>query len=128
MRKSACSAKANGNARCYWPPPRRVFACCAVISSTVTLPRVPFSGGTLATVEAPCHWTTVCYARRGRTTASRLGSRPLFTNYVTVERRSSSRRVPITTIRKQLGHRNLQSTLLYAEVDQATVKRDLLEY
>lgn len=36
--------------------------------------------------------------------------------------------VPITTIRKQLGHRNLQSTLLYAEVDQATVKRDLLEY
>ena len=36
--------------------------------------------------------------------------------------------VPITTIRKQLGHRNLQSTLLYAEVDTATVKRDLLEY
>jgi integrase/recombinase XerD len=36
--------------------------------------------------------------------------------------------VPITTIRKQVGHRNLQSTLLYAEVDQATVKRDLLEY
>jgi site-specific recombinase XerD len=36
--------------------------------------------------------------------------------------------VPITTIRKQLGHRNLQSTLLYAEDDQATVKRDLLEY
>jgi len=27
-----------------------------------------------------------------------------------------------------MGHRNLQSTLLYAEVDQATVKQDLLEY
>ncbi len=27
-----------------------------------------------------------------------------------------------------LGHRNLQSTLRYAEVDQATVKQDLLEY
>ncbi len=36
--------------------------------------------------------------------------------------------VPIATIRKQLGHRNLQSTLLYAEVDQAAIKRDLLEY
>jgi hypothetical protein len=29
--------------------------------------------------------------------------------------------VPVTTVRKQLGHRNLQSTLLYAEVDQATI-------
>jgi integrase/recombinase XerD len=36
--------------------------------------------------------------------------------------------VPVTTVRKQLGHRNLQSTLRYAEVDQATVKQDLLEY
>ena len=36
--------------------------------------------------------------------------------------------VPVTTVRKQLGHRNLQSTLLYAEVDQATIKHDLLEY
>ncbi len=36
--------------------------------------------------------------------------------------------VPLTTVRKQMGHRNLQSTLLYAEVDQATVKHDLLEY
>ncbi len=36
--------------------------------------------------------------------------------------------VPLTTVRKQMGHRNLQSTLLYAEVDQATVKQDLLEY
>jgi integrase/recombinase XerD len=36
--------------------------------------------------------------------------------------------VPITTVRKQMGHRNLQSTLLYAEVDQATIKHDLLEY
>jgi integrase len=36
--------------------------------------------------------------------------------------------VPITTIRKVLGHRNVQSTLLYAEVDQATIKRDLLAY
>jgi integrase len=36
--------------------------------------------------------------------------------------------VPLTTIRKQLGHRNIQSTLRYAEVDQATVKQDLLEY
>jgi integrase/recombinase XerD len=36
--------------------------------------------------------------------------------------------VPVTTVRKQLGHRNLQSTLLYAEVDQATIKQDLLEY
>jgi integrase/recombinase XerD len=36
--------------------------------------------------------------------------------------------VPVTTVRKLLGHRNLQSTLLYAEVDQATMKRDLLEY
>ncbi len=36
--------------------------------------------------------------------------------------------VPVTTVRKQMGHRNLQSTLLYAEVDQATVKQDLLEY
>jgi integrase len=36
--------------------------------------------------------------------------------------------VPLGTVRKLLGHRNIQSTLLYAEVDQATVKRDLLEY
>lgn len=36
--------------------------------------------------------------------------------------------VPITTVRKQLGHRNIQSTLLYAEVDQATTKADLLRY
>lgn len=36
--------------------------------------------------------------------------------------------VPVTTVRKQLGHRNLQSTLLYAEVDQATIKQDLLDY
>ncbi len=36
--------------------------------------------------------------------------------------------VPITTVRKQLGHRNIQSTLLYAEVDQATIKGDLLRY
>ena len=36
--------------------------------------------------------------------------------------------VPPATVRKLLGHRNIQSTLLYAEVDQATVKRDLLEY
>ena len=36
--------------------------------------------------------------------------------------------VPITTVRKQLGHRNIQSTLLYAEVDQATIKQDLLHY
>lgn len=36
--------------------------------------------------------------------------------------------VPVTTVRKQLGHRNIQSTLLYAEVDQATIKQDLLEY
>lgn len=36
--------------------------------------------------------------------------------------------VPVTTVRKQMGHRNLQSTLRYAEVDQATVKQDLLEY
>jgi integrase/recombinase XerD len=36
--------------------------------------------------------------------------------------------VPITTVRKQLGHRNVQSTLLYAEVDQATIKQDLLDY
>jgi len=36
--------------------------------------------------------------------------------------------VPITTVRKQLGHRHIQSTLLYAEVDQATIKQDLLTY
>ncbi len=36
--------------------------------------------------------------------------------------------VPITTVRKQLGHRNIQSTLLYAEVDQATIKQDLQQY
>jgi integrase/recombinase XerD len=36
--------------------------------------------------------------------------------------------VPVTTVRKQMGHRNLQSTLRYAEVDQATVKQDLLSY
>ena len=36
--------------------------------------------------------------------------------------------VPLGTVRKLLGHRNIQSTLLYAEMDQATVKRDLLEY
>ena len=35
--------------------------------------------------------------------------------------------VPVTTVRKQLEHRNLQSTLLYAEVDQATIKQDLLD-
>ncbi len=36
--------------------------------------------------------------------------------------------VPLSTVRKVLGHRNIQSTMLYAEVDPATVKRDLLEY
>lgn len=36
--------------------------------------------------------------------------------------------VPITTVRKQLGHRNIQSTLLYAEVDQVTIKHDLQQY
>ncbi len=36
--------------------------------------------------------------------------------------------VPVTTVRKQLGHRHLQSTLLYAEVDQATIKEDLRAY
>ena len=36
--------------------------------------------------------------------------------------------VPLGTIRKLLGHRNIQSTMLYAEVDPLTVKRDLLEY
>jgi site-specific recombinase XerD len=36
--------------------------------------------------------------------------------------------VPLGTVRKVLGHRNIQSTMLYAEVDQATVKHDLLEY
>lgn len=36
--------------------------------------------------------------------------------------------VPITTVRKQLGHRNIQSTLLYAEVDQITIKQDLQQY
>src|SRR5438045_7253313 len=33
--------------------------------------------------------------------------------------------VPVTTVRKQLGHRNNQSTLLYAEVDQANIEQDL---
>jgi len=36
--------------------------------------------------------------------------------------------VPVTTVRKQLGHRNIQSTLLYAEVDHATIKQDLQQY
>lgn len=36
--------------------------------------------------------------------------------------------VPLGTVRKLLGHRNIQSTLLYADVDPQTVKRDLLEY
>ncbi len=36
--------------------------------------------------------------------------------------------MPLGTVRKVLGHRNIQSTMLYAEVDPATVKRDLLEY
>lgn len=36
--------------------------------------------------------------------------------------------VPLATVRKLLGHRNIQSTLLYAEVDQATIKHDLLQY
>ncbi len=36
--------------------------------------------------------------------------------------------VPLTTVRKLLGHRSLQSTLLYAEVDQATIKQDLRAY
>jgi integrase/recombinase XerD len=36
--------------------------------------------------------------------------------------------VPLGTVRKVLGHRNIQSTMLYADVDPATVKRDLLAY
>jgi integrase len=36
--------------------------------------------------------------------------------------------VPVTTIRKQLGHRNIQSTMLYAEVAPETVKHALLAY
>jgi hypothetical protein len=47
----------------------------------------------------------------GKSTARRPGSKP-----------------PVTTVRKQLGHRNIQSTLLYAEVDQATIKQDLQHY
>jgi integrase/recombinase XerD len=34
--------------------------------------------------------------------------------------------VPLATVRKILGHRNIQSTLIYAEVEQETVKADLL--
>jgi site-specific recombinase XerD len=34
--------------------------------------------------------------------------------------------VPLATVRKILGHRNIQSTLIYAEVDEETVKADLL--
>jgi len=36
--------------------------------------------------------------------------------------------VPITTVRKILGHRNIQSTLIYADADQETIKQDLLQY
>jgi integrase/recombinase XerD len=36
--------------------------------------------------------------------------------------------VPLGTVRKLLGHRNIQSTMLYVEVDPQTVKRDLLAY
>ncbi|MGH9157507.1 MAG: tyrosine-type recombinase/integrase [Acidimicrobiales bacterium] len=36
--------------------------------------------------------------------------------------------VPLTTVRKLLGHRSIQTTMLYAEVDDETVKRDLLDY
>lgn len=36
--------------------------------------------------------------------------------------------VPLATVRKHLGHRNIQSTMIYTEVDAATVRRDLLEY
>lgn len=36
--------------------------------------------------------------------------------------------VPLGTVRKLLGHRHIQSTMLYAETDLATMKRDLLDY
>lgn len=36
--------------------------------------------------------------------------------------------VPLTTVRKLLGHRSIQTTMLYTEVDDETVKRDLLDY
>ena len=36
--------------------------------------------------------------------------------------------VPLTTVRKLLGHRSLQSTMLYTEVSQEVMKRDLLAF
>ena len=36
--------------------------------------------------------------------------------------------VPLGTVRKVLGHRNIQSTLIYADIDPQTVKHDLEEY
>jgi len=36
--------------------------------------------------------------------------------------------VPLATVRKLLGHRSIQTTMLYAEVDDETVKADLLDY
>src|SRR5437764_12240195 len=130
MRRSACSAKGNANAQCCWSPLRRAFVCCVVILSTVALPQAPSSEGTLAMAEAHCPWTTYSVLRKAwQGYCKQAGVQ------ATIHQLRHSRAtqliqagVPITTIRKQLGHRNLQSTLLYAEVDQATVKHDLLEY
>lgn len=36
--------------------------------------------------------------------------------------------VPLTTVRKLLGHRNIQTTLLYVELGSETIKHDLLDY
>jgi len=35
--------------------------------------------------------------------------------------------VPITTVRRMLGHRNLETTMRYAEPDLVTMQRDLVE-
>jgi site-specific recombinase XerD len=78
----------------------------------------------------PADYTTVRRAWR-RYCAAAGAAAPLPTIHQLRHSRASQlvrAGVPLGTVRRLLGHRNIQSTMLYADVDQATVRRDLLAY
>ena len=128
MRKSACLEKDNANApSCSLPLLRVCLLRRHLKQSHITSGSVfrgdPRYGGSPLPLEysvAHYAWQKYCQQAEIQATIHQL-------------RHSRASQllqagVPVTTVRKQLGHRNIQSTLLYAEVDQATIKHDLLRY